>query len=218
MYSNANSDVEADHAASFPDTRSAVTLSKRALDVLCIVAILPLVLLILGFAAIDIKITSPGPILFVQHRYGVGRVPFRVFKLRSMTVTEDGAAFRQARKGDARITRVGAFLRKTSIDELPQVFNVLHGDMSLVGPRPHPTKLDDDFAQKILGYNRRFAVMPGITGLAQVRGHRGETDTLEKMQARIDSDIEYVETRGFWMDLVIIIRTALVVVSQRNAG
>ena len=218
MYLNTNSVAEDAHTLSFPEARPAVPLSKRVLDTVCILAILPLVLLILAIAAIAVKLSSPGPVLFVQNRYGVGRARFRVLKLRTMTVTEDGAAFRQAQKGDARITRVGAFLRKTSIDELPQVFNVRRGDMSLVGPRPHPTKLDDDFALKIPAYNRRFAVMPGITGLAQVRGQRGETDTLEKMQARIDSDIEYVETRSLWTDIIIMLRTVLVVFSQRNAG
>jgi putative colanic acid biosynthesis UDP-glucose lipid carrier transferase len=222
MYVNNDSSAQDTDIGLFPETaiirRPAAPLSKRVLDVLCILLILPLALPVLAIAALAIKATSRGPILFTQHRYGLGRVPFRVYKLRSMSVAEDGDAFRQARKGDTRITPVGAFLRKTSIDELPQLLNVLRGDMSLVGPRPHPTKLDNDFAQAIPGYNRRFAVMPGITGLAQVRGHRGETDTLEKMRVRVESDIEYVDTRSLWMDILIMMRTTLVVASQRNAG
>ncbi|WP_143033531.1 sugar transferase [Roseicitreum antarcticum] len=193
-------------------------MSKRVFDTTCILLMLPVVGLILALAAAAIKLTSRGPVLFVQHRYGAGRVPFKVFKLRTMRVLEDGDAFRQACKGDARITPVGRFLRKASIDELPQVFNVLRGDMSLVGPRPHATRMDDEFATLIPGYNRRFEVVPGITGLAQVRGQRGVTDTLDKMQARIASDIEYVETHGFWRDLGILLRTLLVVLGQRNAG
>lgn len=218
VYFNTNSDAEDAPAVAATKPRRRARRAKRAFDIFCILVILPVVLLVLALAAVAIKTTSRGPVLFVQTRYGVGRVPFRVFKLRSMTVAEDGEAFRQARKGDARITRVGALLRKTSFDELPQVFNVLRGDMSLVGPRPHPTRLDDEFAPKIFGYNRRFDVMPGITGLAQVRGQRGETDTTQKMQARIDSDIEYVETCSLWLDVVILLRTTWVVVSQRNAG
>lgn len=196
----------------------AAPLSKRTFDIACILLMLPVVVVVVTLAALAIKLTSPGPVLFMQHRYGRGRVPFRVFKLRTMRVIEDGVAFRQACKDDTRITRVGAFLRKTSIDELPQMFNVLRGDMSLVGPRPHATKMDDDYAALIPGYNRRFEVMPGITGLAQVRGQRGVTDTLEKISARIASDIEYVETCGFWRDMTIMLRTFLVVVGRHNAG
>lgn len=200
-----------------PKPAARVPISKRILDVAAVVCALPAFMVILAIAVIAIKLTSPGPVLFLQHRYGLNRTPFRVFKLRTMTVTEDGADFRQAVRGDERITRVGAFLRKTSIDELPQLFNVLRGDMSLVGPRPHATAMDDNYARLISDYDRRFEVLPGITGLAQVRGHRGVTDTLCKMQARIDSDLEYVEQRTFLMDVEILLRTVLVVLGQRNA-
>lgn len=191
--------------------------AKRALDIACILATMPVVAPVLLMAALAIKLTSRGPVLFTQVRYGLGRETFRIFKLRTMTVAEDGVAFRQATKNDSRVTRVGAFLRRTSIDELPQAFNVLFGQMSLVGPRPHPTRLDDDFAAVIPNYNQRFEVMPGITGLAQVRGFRGETDTIEKMQARIDSDIEYTRTWSFLADIAILFKTVVVVASQRNA-
>jgi putative colanic acid biosynthesis UDP-glucose lipid carrier transferase len=190
---------------------------KRVFDIAVTLLALPFLLPILAIAAVAIKITSPGPVLFKQHRYGLGRKRFKVFKLRTMTVAEDGTEFRQATRNDARVTRVGAFLRRTSIDELPQVFNVLFGDMSLVGPRPHPTKLDDDFAVVIPGYTRRFMALPGITGLAQVRGQRGETDTIEKMQARVDSDVEYAENHSLWLDFKILVQTVFVVLSQRNA-
>lgn len=192
-------------------------LAKRALDVSASLALMPIVLPVLAVAALTIKATSPGPVIFCQNRYGLHRKTFRIFKLRTMTVTEDGAAFQQARRGDARVTAVGAFLRKTSIDELPQIFNVLRGDMSLVGPRPHPTKLDDEFAQIIPRYNERFATVPGITGLAQVRGYRGETDTVDKMRARVESDIEYATTRSIGGDISILLRTFGVVLTQRNA-
>lgn len=221
MYLQAASDVSEYDVAFGPfvvaKPSAKVRLSKRALDVTAVLVGLPAVLLILAIAVLAIKITSRGPVLFVQHRYGLNRVPFRVYKLRTMTVAENGSDFRQVVHGDPRITRVGAFLRKTSIDELPQIFNVLLGDMSLVGPRPHATAMDDEYALKIPNYDRRFEVLPGITGLAQVRGHRGVTDTLEKMQTRIDSDLEYVGRQRFLLDVGIIFRTLLVVLGQRNA-
>ena len=194
-----------------------VSFAKRVLDIFFVFLSLPMILPLLAIAAVAVKMSSPGPVLFAQNRYGLGRVPFRILKLRTMTVTEDGATFRQVTKGDPRITRVGAFLRKTSIDELPQVFNVLLGEMSLVGPRPHATKMDDEFSKKIDRYNLRFNVLPGITGLAQVRGHRGETDTLDKMAARIESDVEYVQTQSLMLDLYVIFQTFLVVLRQKNA-
>ncbi len=221
MYLPTNTELADFQAVSVPGTRRKTAakppLSKRALDIFAVLMGLPAVLLILGCAAIAIKLTSRGPVLFVQDRYGLNRVPFGVFKLRTMTVAENGSDFRQVVRDDPRITRVGAFLRKTSIDELPQLFNVLRGDMSLVGPRPHATAMDDEFAQKIANYDHRFDVLPGVTGLAQVRGHRGVTDTLDKMQARIDSDLEYVRKRSFTMDTTILFRTLLVVLGQRNA-
>jgi len=221
MFMRMRHDAQAAHldASTAPETAMPARLSifKRAFDVLVILSLMPILLPIIAIAALAIKVTSRGPVLFVQHRYGLGRVPFRVVKLRTMTVAENGAAFRQVKRNDARVTRVGAFLRRTSIDELPQAINVLLGNMSLVGPRPHATRHDDEFAAIIPNYNRRFEAMPGITGLAQVRGHRGETDTIAKMQARVESDIEYVETRTLWMDLGILVRTVAVVLSQRNA-
>lgn len=134
-----------------------------------------------------------------------------------MTVQENGDDFRQAVKGDARVTRVGRFLRATSLDELPQILNVLRGDMSIVGPRPHAIKHDDDFRKLIPDYDKRFRVRPGITGLAQVRGHRGPTETVEVMAARIQSDLEYVAKVSVWTDIKILLKTVWVVLRGKNA-
>lgn len=192
-------------------------IAKRGLDVIVALFLLPPILLILLPAALVIKLTSKGPVFFRQTRYGQGKQPFTILKLRTMTVCEDGEAFRQAVKGDDRVTRVGRVLRSSSLDELPQIFNVLRGDMSLVGPRPHATKHDDDFRAHIPGYDRRFRVRPGITGLAQVRGHRGPTETVEVMRTRIESDLEYVQRASVWLDLKILVQTALVVLTAKNA-
>lgn len=192
-------------------------IAKRGLDVIVALFLLPPVLLILLPAALAIKLTSKGPVFFRQTRYGQGKQPFTILKLRTMTVCEDGEAFRQAVKGDNRVTRVERVLRSSSLDELPQIFNVLRGDMSLVGPRPHATKHDDDFRAHIPGYDRRFRVRPGITGLAQVRGHRGPTETVEVMRTRIESDLEYVQRASVWLDLKILVQTALVVLTAKNA-
>ena len=140
-----------------------------------------------------------------------------MWKFRTMTVCEDGDVVTQATRGDNRITTVGGFLRKTSLDELPQLFNVLKGDMSLVGPRPHATAHNELFRKQIPGYMLRHKVKPGITGLAQVNGWRGETDTLEKMERRIECDHQYIREWSIWMDLKILLRTLSVVFSTKNA-
>ncbi len=189
--------------------RLAEMISKRVLDI--VVASIALVLLspVLIATAVAIRWDSPGPILFRQRRNGFNQDTFEILKFRSMTVTEDGATARQATRNDARITRVGKILRRTSIDELPQLINVLLGSMSIVGPRPHPTNLDKAFETKIALYARRHNVKPGITGWAQVNGYRGETDTDEKMRARIEYDLYYVEHWSLSFDLFIMARTIL---------
>jgi putative colanic acid biosynthesis UDP-glucose lipid carrier transferase len=190
---------------------------KRILDV--VLASLAIILSspVLAMAAVAVTLDSRGPILFCQRRTGLNGRPFGIYKFRTMTVQEDGEEIVQAVKGDARITRVGGFLRVTSIDELPQLFNVLAGDMSLVGPRPHALAHDTYYGTRIPGYHRRFAVKPGITGWAQVRGARGATPTLAHMRARITLDHWYVDHAGPVLDLLILARTPLEVLRQRNA-
>lgn len=149
--------------------------------------------------------------IFIQKRNGKNLKKFKIFKLKTMYQSEDGVHnFTQVNKGDTRITCTGQFLRKNSLDELPQIFNVLIGDMSLVGPRPHPIALDENFKDIIKNYFHRYDVLPGITGLAQIRGFRGETDTIEKMSNRVKSDIEYTQSSNFFIDLKIIFRTFFV--------
>jgi Undecaprenyl-phosphate glucose phosphotransferase len=177
----------------------------------------PLMLLI----ALAIKLDSPGPVLFRQKRYGFNNQPIEVFKFRSMyhnAVNQDGS--RQASKDDPRITRLGRFLRKSSLDELPQVLNVLKGDMSIVGPRPHPLALRSEgrhFEEVVDRYAARHRVKPGITGWAQVNGWRGETDTLEKIQHRVEHDLYYIDHWSVWFDLRIILKTLRVVWDDQNA-
>lgn len=180
---------------------------KRLEDIvfgsLILLFVLPVMLLI----ALGIKLTSPGPVLFKQHRYGLNGGVVEVWKFRSMTVCEDGERVEQAHKNDARVTRFGAFLRHTSLDELPQFFNVLQGHMSIVGPRPHAVAHNEEYRRLIHGYMLRHKVKPGITGLAQVNGWRGETDTLDKMKGRVDCDLAYVRNWSLWLDIKIIVMT-----------
>ncbi len=163
------------------------------------------------------KRSSPGPILFRQRRYGLDGKEILVYKFRSMTVMEDGANVTQATRNDQRITPFGAFLRRTSLDELPQFINVLQGHMSIVGPRPHAVAHNETYRKLIKGYMVRHKVKPGITGWAQVNGLRGETETLDKMKRRIDFDLEYLRNWSLKLDLMIIMRTVLVVFKDRNA-
>lgn len=156
---------------------------------------------------IAIKLDSRGPVLFRQTRHGFNNEPIRVLKFRSMTVMEDGDNFRPVTRHDPRVTRLGHFMRHTNIDELPQLFNVLVGDMSLVGPRPHATSQNEAFAQLISSFYRRHNVKPGMTGWAQVNGYRGETDTLEKMQRRVEHDLYYIDNWSLLLDLKIILLT-----------
>lgn len=193
------------------------SMIKRGSDfVLALMIQIMLLPLMLGIA-IAIKITSPGPVIFRQRRYGLDGEEIIVYKFRSMTVCEDGARVVQATKGDQRVTRIGAFLRRTSLDELPQFFNVLQGRMSIVGPRPHAIAHNELYRKQIKGYMLRHKVRPGITGWAQVNGFRGETDTLDKMEARIAYDLDYLRRWSLPLDLWIIARTVGVVLKRDNA-
>jgi putative colanic acid biosynthesis UDP-glucose lipid carrier transferase len=191
---------------------------KRLEDVVLSLLILTLISPVLLAIAIAVKVSSPGPIIFRQRRYGLDGQDIVVYKFRSMRVMEDGCDVPQARREDPRITPIGAFLRRTSLDELPQFINVLQGRMSIVGPRPHAVAHNETFRKLIKGYMVRHKVKPGITGLAQVMGARGETATLDKMQARIEYDLEYLRNWSLRLDLQIILRTTLIVLrGDKNA-
>jgi Undecaprenyl-phosphate glucose phosphotransferase len=192
-------------------------IEKRAFDLVAASAGLILFTPVLIAAAILIKLDSPGPIFFLQHRFGFNQKPFRIIKLRTMRTLDDGPVIDQAKKDDPRITKVGAWLRRWNIDELPQLFNVVMGDMSLVGPRPHALSHDRDFEQRIARYARRHNVKPGITGWAQIHGFRGQTDTDEKMHARVEHDLYYIDNWSLALDLQIMLRTVLSRASYRNA-
>jgi Undecaprenyl-phosphate glucose phosphotransferase len=190
------------------------TIMDIIVALVLIIALSPVLLL----TALLVKLTSPGPVLFRQRRLGFNNRVFDIYKFRSMTVEQASSEKTiQARAGDARITPLGYFLRKSSIDELPQLFNVLNGTMSLVGPRPHAVDHNEDYATQIRGYFSRHKVRPGITGLAQIMGFRGLTDTVEKMEQRVKYDIEYVETWSPLLDLKILALTPFAVVSGKNA-
>ncbi len=190
---------------------------KRASDIILSLIILTLIAPLLLLIAAGIRLDSPGPIIFKQRRYGLDGEEIVVYKFRSMRVCEDGDTIRQAEEGDSRITRIGAFLRKNSLDELPQFVNVLQGRMSIVGPRPHAVAHNEIYRNLIKGYMIRHKVKPGITGWAQVNGYRGETRTLNKMQARIDHDLDYLRNWSLRLDLHIILKTILIVLKDRAA-
>lgn len=190
---------------------------KRISDIVLSLLILTLISPVLLMIAAAIKLDSPGPVIFKQRRYGLNGEEILVSKFRSMHVCEDGDSIQQAQKNDQRITRVGAFLRKTSLDELPQFFNVLQGNMSIVGPRPHAVAHNELYRKLIKGYMVRHKVKPGITGWAQVNGWRGETDTLEKMKSRIDYDLAYLRNWSLRLDLYIIFKTIMVVLKDKHA-
>jgi len=179
--------------------------------------ILMLISPLLAAIAIAIKLDSRGPVIFRQQRVGFNNEVFSVFKFRSMYHGEHAQKTVQATRGDPRVTRVGRYLRRWSLDELPQIFNVLNGTMSLVGPRPHALDHNEEFAQRAQGYFARHRVKPGITGLAQVRGFRGETDTPEKLHGRVRNDIYYAENWSLSLDLRILLQTAAVCILGRNA-
>jgi putative colanic acid biosynthesis UDP-glucose lipid carrier transferase len=186
-------------------------LVKRVSDIVLASIILVLIAPVLAAVAMGVKLSSPGPILFRQRRYGLDGREIVVYKFRSMTVTEDGPVVRQATKNDARVTPFGAFIRKTSLDELPQFINVLQGRMSIVGPRPHAVAHNEMYRKLVKSYMIRHKVKPGITGWAQVNGLRGETDTVDKMKARIEYDLDYLRHWSLKFDLMIIWKTIWVV-------
>jgi putative colanic acid biosynthesis UDP-glucose lipid carrier transferase len=190
---------------------------KRGSDVVFALLILLLISPLLLGIAIAIKLSTRGPVLFKQRRYGLDGQEIVVYKFRSMTVADDGVSVVQARRNDARITPLGAFLRRTSLDELPQFVNVLQGRMSIVGPRPHAVAHNEFYRKQIKGYMVRHKVKPGITGWAQVNGFRGETDTLDKMQGRIDCDLDYLRHWSLALDIQIILRTIRLVLKDHKA-
>lgn len=190
---------------------------KRGSDLIVSSLLLMVLALPMAVIAVLIKWSSPGPIFFRQKRYGLVGEEILVWKFRTMVTCDNGPEVKQAQKDDQRVTPIGRFLRRTSLDELPQLFNVIMGDMSLVGPRPHATAHNEQYRTLIDGYMLRHKVKPGITGLAQVNGWRGETETLEKMERRIEYDHRYIREWSLWMDIKILFRTALVVLRQENA-
>ncbi len=192
-------------------------LVKRLSDIVLASLIVVLISPVLLAVAIGVKLTSPGPVLFRQRRNGLDGGEIVVYKFRSMTAQEDGWDVRQAQRNDPRITPFGRFIRRTSMDELPQFFNVLQGRMSIVGPRPHAVAHNELYRQLIKAYMVRHKVRPGITGWAQVNGLRGETDTIEKMQARVEYDLEYLRNWSLRLDLQIIVRTIRVLFFDRQA-
>ena len=192
-------------------------LLKQAFDVLFALAVLCVVGLPMILIAIGVKLSSPGPIIFKQKRYGLNGREFWVYKFRTMYVADRSTELRQVSRDDDRVTPIGRILRRTSLDELPQFFNVLKGEMSVVGPRPHTVAHNEYYRREVKRYMSRHKVKPGITGLSQVSGLRGETADLENMEERIRRDLEYIKNWSAWMDVLIIIRTVLLVFRDKNA-
>ena len=195
----------------------ASAILKRSEDIIISLVALAVFGLPMLLIAWMIKMTSHGPVFFTQDRYGAGGQRIKVLKFRTMSVLENGGDIIQAKKDDPRVTRVGACLRKTSLDELPQFFNVLKGDMSVIGPRPHAVAHNEAFRKQIDFYMVRHKIKPGITGWAQVNGWRGETDTLDKMQQRIEHDLDYIRNWSLWMDFKIVVMTIVYAFRDRNA-
>lgn len=205
---------------SFQVQRHPLSLSesvlKRALDIVAasaaLIALAPTMLL----TAVAIKLTSPGPVLFKQMRFGVNGKRFQILKFRSMSVLPEGADFRQASRNDARVTWVGRIIRRTSIDELPQFWNVLRGEMSIVGPRPHAVAHDEAYESLIQRYAMRRFMKPGLTGWAQVNGSRGETPNVESMVLRVQYDLWYIDNWSIWLDASIMFRTLLLLCNPKD--
>jgi Undecaprenyl-phosphate glucose phosphotransferase len=190
---------------------------KRIFDLVCAAAALLALTPLLLAVALLVSIESDGPVFFVQRRYGFNQQPFRIIKFRTMRTLDDGPVVPQATRDDPRLTRIGRWLRRWNIDEIPQLFNVLTGDMSLVGPRPHALSHDHEYQRRIALYARRHNVKPGITGWAQIHGYRGEIDTEEKMRKRVEHDLFYIDNWSLWLDLKIIFRTVFSPSAYRNA-
>ncbi|WP_293908180.1 sugar transferase [Phenylobacterium sp.] len=200
-------------------TPAAVAASrrKRAFDILMSFGALILFLPLLLTIAMLVRLETPGPVLFRQRRTGLNGSIFTVFKFRTMTVTEDGDTVRQATVGDARVTALGAVLRRFSLDELPQVLNVLRGEMSLIGPRPHAVAHDETWGKQVPGYELRFRAKPGLTGYAAVCGFRGEVRELQAIIDRVESDNEYIDTWSFTLDMKIVWRTLPLIFTDARA-
>jgi putative colanic acid biosynthesis UDP-glucose lipid carrier transferase len=190
---------------------------KKVQDLALGALILALAAIPMAFIALAVKLTSRGPILFRQRRYGIDGKEITVMKFRTMTVTEDGTNVIQAQKNDPRLTLIGGFLRKHSLDELPQFINVLRGEMSIVGPRPHAVAHNEVYRRKVKGYMLRHKVKPGITGWAQINGWRGETQDLHDMEKRVEFDLWYIRNWSFWLDIKIILITLLRGFASPNA-
>ena len=190
---------------------------KRAEDLILGTIITILISTLMLIIALGIKLTSRGPIIFKQDRYGLSGQKITVYKFRSMRVMENADVVIQATKQDPRVTRFGSFLRRKSLDELPQFINVLQGRMSIVGPRPHAVAHNEEFRRIVDNYMIRHKVKPGITGLAQVNGYRGEVDTLDKMEKRVQYDIDYIQNWSLWLDIKIIFKTMTKGFSGENA-
>lgn len=197
--------------------RGASSVIKRIEDLLLASAILTIIAIPMLVIAIIVKLSSPGPVLFKQDRYGLDGKKIKVWKFRSMRTMDNGEVVKQATKGDPRITPFGAFIRRTSLDELPQFFNVLQGTMSVVGPRPHAVSHNEQYRKQVDYYMLRHKMKPGITGWAQVNGWRGETDTIEKMEMRIRYDLDYIRNWSLWMDFKIVIFTLFKGFINKNA-
>ena len=192
-------------------------LIKQAEDIIFGMLFLILASPVMLVIAIAIKLTSPGPVIFKQWRYGLRGKHIQVWKFRTMNVCEDVYKFTQATQNDPRLTRIGRFLRKTSLDELPQFINVLQGRMSIVGPRPHAVEMNEKYREEIKGYMLRHKIKPGITGLAQVNGYRGETDSYEKIEKRTDFDLQYINDWSLFLDLKIMFLTMFIILKGENA-
>jgi exopolysaccharide biosynthesis polyprenyl glycosylphosphotransferase len=190
---------------------------KRTFDLAVGTLLLAVCLPIFAVIGLCIKLDSKGPVFFRQRRHGFNQSEFRIFKFRTMSTLDDGAVVQQATRDDARITRVGRFLRRTNIDELPQLLNVLAGQMSLVGPRPHALAHNNEYGEKIRLYARRHNVKPGITGLSQVKGFRGETDSIDKMLKRVENDLLYIDNWSIFLDIKIMFLTVFSRKSFQNA-
>ena len=198
------------------EIRNSTKVLIRFFDILIALILIILLSAPMAIISILIKITSHGPAFFRQLRYGHNEKVFQIYKFRSMYTCEVDSGFKQAVKNDVRVTKIGKFIRSTSIDELPQLFNVLVGEMSMVGARPHPIALDDKFSKLIQNYMSRYKEKPCITGLAQINNCRGETDTLEKMENRIKYDIEYSDNVSIYLYFKILFLTPIVIIFNKN--
>lgn len=200
-----------------PLTSRTLQTLKRLEDIVLSTLIMLLISPVMLIIAVCIKFSSPGPVIFKQLRYGLNGKEIRVYKFRSMTTLDNGKVVKQAKKHDPRITPLGAFLRRTSLDELPQFYNVWQGKMSIVGPRPHAVAHNEEYRKLVPKYMQRHIVKPGITGWAQINGWRGETDTLDKMQKRVEFDLHYINNWSLWLDIKIIFLTIFKGFLNKNA-